>query len=359
VIEHHRSPQRDRAPTAALRAFPVRPVLRPFVVSRLLSGGLIVVMATVAGHRVARQGFARWDGKWYLAIARSGYPSVLPHGRQSVWAFFPLFPASIRVVGALGIPLQLAGMLITHLAFLVALVGLHRLMSRRFSARSSMLAIWVIALFPTAFVYSMLYPSAIFLAASVWAFVFLANRQDAAAAAAGVVATLARPNGIVLAIALAVAIGMHAPRLLRVCGPALVALLGWMEYNAVRTGDALAFFHAKHAWHELTLLGLFTRNRVAGTFHLLLAAVAVGAIVAARERIPRSWSVLTVLYLVPSLVLGIIGLGRYAGDCFPPFAAAGELLARRRRPVRVTVFALLVVAQVLFAYWVIARRHVP
>ena len=42
-----------------------------------------------------------------------------------------------------------------------------------------------------------------------------------------------------------------------------------MAYNLARTGDALAFFHAKHAWHELTLLGLFTRNRIAGTVHLL------------------------------------------------------------------------------------------
>ena len=91
----------------------------------------------------------------------------------------------------------------------------------------------------------------------------------------------------------------------------------------------------------------------------MLAGAAVVAIVAARDRIPRSWSVLTALYLMPSLALGIIGMGRYAGECFPPFAAGGELLARGRKPTRIAVFTALVVAQVLFAYWVIARRHVP
>jgi hypothetical protein len=333
--------------------------VRPFVASRVLSGALIVAMATVAGHRVARQGFARWDGRWYLAIARHGYPAVIPHGRQSVWAFFPLFPALMRLVGTLGVPLQLAGVLITHVAFLLALVGLHRLMSRSFSARATTCAVWIVALFPTAFVFSMLYPSAIFLAASVWGFVFLSDRHDLSAAAAAVVATLGRPNGIVLVIALACAIGMNARRLVRVCTPAVGALLAWMVYNLARTGDALAFFHAKHAWRELTLVGLLTRNRIAGTVHLLLAGAAVAAIVAVRDRIPRSWWMLTALYLLPSLALGIIGMGRYAGECFPPFAAGGELLARSRRPARVAVFAVLVVAQVLFAYWVIARRHVP
>jgi Mannosyltransferase (PIG-V) len=350
---------RDPVPSPAPRSFPLREVVKPFVVSRLLSGGLILVMATVAGHRIARQGFARWDGKWYLAIAQHGYPSVLPHARQSVWAFFPLLPATIRVLGTLGIPLQLAGVIITHLAFLVALVGLHRLMSKSFSPHATTLAIWLIALFPASFVFSMVYPSAIFLAASVWGFVFVSERQDVAAAVAAVVATLARPNGIVLAIALAFAIGLSSRRLVRVCGPAMLALLGWMAYNLAKTGDALAFFHAKHAWHELTLLGLFERNRIAGTVHLLLACAAVAAIVAVRERIPRSWSVLTVLYLVPSLALGIIGLGRYTTECFPPFAAGGELLARQRRPVRGAVFTAFVVTQVFFAYWVIARRHVP
>ena len=193
--------------------------MRPFVVSRLLSGGLIVVMTAVAGHHLARQGFARWDGRWYLAIARHGYPSALPHGRQSVWAFFPLFPTAIRLVATLGVPLQVAGILVTHGAFFIALVGLQRLLAPRFSTPATTWAVWLVALFPSAFVFSMLYPSAIFLAASVWAFVFLDEGHDGVAAAFAVVATLARPNGVVLAIALAYAVGLNARRLLRVCAP--------------------------------------------------------------------------------------------------------------------------------------------
>ena len=52
-------------------------------------------------------------------------------------------------------------------------------------ARATTCAIWLVALFPSAFVFSMVYPSAIFLAASVWAFVFLADGHDGAAAVDG------------------------------------------------------------------------------------------------------------------------------------------------------------------------------
>ena len=66
-----------------------------------------------------------------------------------------------------------------------------------------------------------------------------------------------------------------------------------------------------------------------------------------------------VLYVAPSFALGMVGLGRYANDTFPPFVAAGDLLERRRTSTIAVVFAALVVTQVALAYWFIAeRRHV-
>ena len=44
------------------------------------------------------------------------------------------------------------------------------------------------------------------MAASTWAFVFVHERRYLAAGAAGVIATLARPNGVVVLVGLAVAV---------------------------------------------------------------------------------------------------------------------------------------------------------
>lgn len=336
-----------------------RAVLIPFVVSRVVSDWLVAFMVGISGRRIVSQGFALSDGRWYLAIARSGYPSLVGHHGQTTWAFFPLFSTAVHIVGALGLPGWAAGVIISHVAFYVGLAGLYRLVARRCSPTAALLAVWSLALFPAAFVFSLVYPSSLFLAASVWAFVFADEHRDVAAGITAAAATLSRPNGFVVPIALAVAVGFVIPRVLRVAGPSLIAVGAWMAFNLAKTGDALKFFEAKRAWPEVTLLGLTGRFGDAAFLHLLLAALALGTVIAAARRIPRSWTVLTLLSVLPSLALGIIGLGRYANECFAPFAAAGELLERHQRRVRSEVFAVLIVGQILFAYWIVARRHIP
>ena len=336
-----------------------RAALVPFVVSRLVSNGLVAIMVSISNRRIVSQGFALFDGRWYLAIARGGYPSLVAHHGQTTWAFFPLYPAAIHVVGATGMPGWVAGVVISHVAFYVALVGLYRLVARRCSPTAAELAVWSLALFPAAFIFSLVYPSSVFLAASVWAFVFADEHRDLTAGLAAATAALIRPNGLVVAIALTFAVGFAMPRVLRVVGPSIIAVAGWMAFNLAKTGDAVKFFDAKRAWPEVTLLGFTGRFGDTALLHVILAAVALGTVLAAARRIPRSWTVLAELSLIPSLALGIVGLGRYANECFAPFAAAGELLTRCGRRVRSRVFATLIIGQVLFAYWIVALRHVP
>ena len=51
-----------------------------------------------------------WDGVWYRLIAVHGY--LLVPGRQSDPAFFPLYPLVLKLVGATGIPVAVAGVLL-------------------------------------------------------------------------------------------------------------------------------------------------------------------------------------------------------------------------------------------------------
>ena len=92
------------------------------------------------------------------------------------------------------------------------------------------------------------------------------------------------------------------------------------------------------------------------TIHVVVAAGAVALVVAVWRQLPRSWTAYSILYLAPSLVLGVVGLGRYANDTFPPFVAVGNLLERRRSTTVTAVFAVLVLAQVALAYWFIAAK---
>jgi hypothetical protein len=339
--------------------FPFRQVVLPFLISRALSDGLIVVMARVAGRDVLHGGFATWDGRWYGAIATHGYwiPRMARH--QSPWAFFPLFPAAMRAIASFGVSASVSGIALNHVAFLVGLAGLYRLAGRHTSSRGGSLAVWAAALAPFAFVFSTVYPSAIFFAASVWAFSLVEEHHDLAGGCCAALAVLDRPNGIVVVIALCLLIRCNPMRMMRVAVPSIAGLAAWMLYNLARTGDALWFYRAKAAWREVDVIGFLNGQGGANvTIHVLLALTSVAVVVAAGRRIPRSWFLFSVLYLTPSLALGMVGLGRYGAEIFPPFIAAGQLLERRGTRTRAIVFAVMITAQIACVYWFIATRRV-
>jgi hypothetical protein len=321
------------------------------VVSRVLSDTLLVVTGRAPDPRAVLGGFGRWDGRWYSAIATHGYNPV-PHAlhHQSPWPFFPLFPVAMRGVAAVGLSVPVAGVVLNHVAFFVALVGVHRLAQNHAQPRTANLAVWLVAFGPLSFVFSMLYPSAIFLAASVWAFVWVEERRDVAAGLAAAVAALSRPNGVVVAIVLIVAVGFVAQRVARILVPVLTAMGVWVAFNALRTGDPFRFVDGKAAWREVDITSFLRRPTPDALLHVAAAAFAIWLVVAASRRMPQSWTWFTFLYLVPSFGLGVIGLARYATEIFPPYMAGAIVIERHRRAAIPLVFAVLVVAQICCAY---------
>ena len=70
----------------------------------------------------------------------------------------------------------LVGVLVNHAAFLLGLAGLYRWPGGTSTAARPALAVWAIALFPASIMFSMVYPSAIMFAGTVWAFDFVEDR---------------------------------------------------------------------------------------------------------------------------------------------------------------------------------------
>jgi hypothetical protein len=218
------------------------------------------------------------------------------------------------------------------------------------------LSVWALALFPASFVFSMTYPSAIFLAASVWAFVLVEDRHDLAAGLVAVGAAMVRPNGLVVAVALVVAVWWSWRRVLAVAAPSVVGVVAWCIYCADRTGDPLVFLTTKSRWQEVTFVGLFEGNLKWSVLpHVVLAVGALAVLVLQRRRLPWSWLVFGALYLIPALQLGMVGVGRYANECFPPFVGAGQILERWPRRARYAAFGASTIGLVMFAF--VAARY--
>ena len=143
-----------------------------------------------------------WDGGWYLHIAQHGY-SFHPHQQSSV-AFFPVYPMTVRAVGAL-LPggVALAAILVTVLSGLAVLRLFQRWCQRRMSNGAASAAVVALALYPYAwFLYGAAYSDALFLAATLLAFLLLEDDRPVAAGLVGIVATAARPTGVVVLIGL-------------------------------------------------------------------------------------------------------------------------------------------------------------
>ncbi len=346
------------AGTRVRALFPWRAVVVPWLLSRALSAGLIGVFAATTSERVPFGGFAKWDGGWYTHIARVGYGPPPIDGVDSTWPFFPLLPGVMRALDIVGIGDRLGVVILNQLLFLVALAGVWRIAHRHLADRPARLAVWALALFPGAFVFSMIYPSSLFLAASVWAFVFAEERHDVAAAAVVAAAALVRPNGILVAVALVLTLRSWR-RVAVVCLPAGILVVVWCALCWHWTGDPFVFYTAKAAWPEVTIVELVQHWPRFAIPHALLGVAALVAVWIRRRDLPVAYSAFAVLYLVPPLALGMVGLGRYANECFPPFLAAGEILDRVTRRVRALAFTACVGAQVLCAWWVIHEAHLP
>ena len=255
---------------------------------------------------------------------------------------------------------------VSWLAALAALAGAYRLALRHLPPTAAAWAPWFVAIAPGAVTMVMGYADSLYLAGLVWALVLAEDRRWWLAGVAAAVATASRPNGVIAVVAIVVTAlvaraGWRA--ILAATVPSALFLVGWCLFLQWATGDALVFWSAKDAWVELSLSGLladpFRYEHWPGLFHLgcLLLLVIPYALRARRQ--PLAWAFVVVLGVVPSLLVGVVGLARYAIMAFPmPLAAADVLTARRRWPAVVALTAS-GAAMVLLAAMINHRSWIP
>ncbi|MFN8539744.1 MAG: mannosyltransferase family protein [Thermomicrobiales bacterium] len=197
------------------------------------------------------QPWRNWDGHWYALVVLKGYGY-----HEAVTAFFPLYPALLGVGNwLLDGQIELAGVLISNIAFLGALFLLYQLLIIDFDRAVVRRALLYIALFPTAYYFSAVYSESLFLLVSVGC--LLAARRDRwwIAGALGFLAALTRSHGILLVIPLALLFvkqqGWHPLRWRRNPVPiALVpgGLMVYFIYLGRIWNDPLITLQAQKGW---------------------------------------------------------------------------------------------------------------
>jgi hypothetical protein len=208
-----------------------------------------------------------WDGRWYLELVRRGYPDSVPpdityEQLEARAAFFPVYPWTVRVVDAVLPGGDTFAALFTNFvlgAVAVLLVGL--LARRLYSVAVAARAMTLFAIFPGSFVLSFAYSEATLIVLAATCMLLLIDERWLLAGLAAALATGARPNGIALVAACAVA-SVLAIRRSRdwwsLVAPALAPLgfIGFQWYVDHTAGESGVWFRVqREAWAEGTSFG--------------------------------------------------------------------------------------------------------
>jgi hypothetical protein len=336
--------------------------------------------------------FARHDSGWYYQIARYGYTggaaAYVPGGRSGI-AFFPAYPMLMAYVGrALGrtpADLYLGGLLVSWVAFVLAMVALYHLARLDLRTRRAERAALLTAIFPFGFYFGAVYTEALFLVSIVSCFYFFRTGRWVLGGLCGALATATRVNGILMWPALAWIVWQQRRDALRVpqgnrpsgvidarSFPLLWALVGlvlvpagiglYSLYIYRLTGSAFEWAAAIQRWGYApggspisVFFGLgralltspyafLAGERMApyDTLNGLAAAVAVASIPFVWRRLGAAYGLFMAANLWLPLSSGQIeGLGRYVAVLFPLFIWLATVRSRDVSTAIVVVFAAL------------------
>ena len=304
--------------------------------------------------------FGAWDSGWYWDIATRGY--YFHADAPSSVAFFPLYPMLMRAAaapfGGGGAATWIAGIVVGLAAYVLALIAVHRLaealLGTREAARRTVL---YIAVFPWSLFMTQVYAESLFLLTSVLAVSRAYDRQWWRAGMWAALATLARPNGFLVAVPLALMALQGGPSV-RVAAARLAALLpvpaalaGFSAYVYTIAGDPLGWLSAQAhwgyslghpPWQQLQrMLGAFIDHGAYGyffsseiaPFELLHGASAL-VFIALTPLIFRHLGAAMGAYVLVSLLLPLSsntleGLGRYVSVLFPAFMLVASVTSNR------------------------------
>lgn len=361
-----------------------------------------VPAANVWLERLLRS-WVRWDGGFYIGIARDGYAAATRTDDAAI-AFFPLYPHLVRAVAwVLGAGtlkytfLNVAGIIISSLATLACFVGLFRLALLDYDRRTGYLAVLYLAAFPLSFFMVAVYTESLFLALAVWAFWAARQNRWWLAASLTALAVLTKNQGVVLAFALGLEYLWQIRfkwrrinwRVVLSFGLPVAAFVAWLGLNWLTYGDPLRFvkvqepyFARSFVWPHRTMLlatEQFFYQRSPGSFlptgfdagsvlydyPITLAFIGlalVGAWAVWRQRLRLSYLLFLTLCIVqplasPARENWLNGMSRFLLIAFPAFMLLA--LAGRRWPLFHKTYLFiclpllgLLVTRFVLNYWV-------
>jgi hypothetical protein len=297
-----------------------------------------------------------WDGAWYMSIVNKGYPrTIQPNVTFEVLdaraAFFPAYPLLVRAFDRVLPGGAVTTALMVNFVLGAVAVLLIGVMARRlYGVEIAKKAMIVTAMFPGSLVLSLAYTEALLITVAAGCLLCLMDERWLWAGVLAAIGTAARPNGIALVGACAVAafIAIRTRRdwwSLIAVALAPLGFIGFQLFLTHQTGESGVWFRVQsEAWKEGTSFGMTAiRNTVDAFAHPLTSPtdtitaasmLVLGFLVYAAWRYRLPWPTIAycagivVLMITPSTVTA---RPRFLLTAFPLFISVAAYLHHHRR----------------------------
>jgi len=351
-----------------------------------------------------------FDAGFYVDIAQYGYWPASTLHTASNWIFLPLYPLLMypfgHLFGGSGAAFDIAGIIVSNAAGLVAVTYLYLLVRCEFSSRIASRAVCYLILFPTSFYLSAVYSESFFLACTIACIYYARQRRWWLAGMCGAFASLVRIQGFLLIAPVAweywqvlsdrysalpersgMSLGQKTSTWLksRLLGISLAAqasrnwfnllavvliplgLVPFFIYSKVKTGDFLATIHSQTVgwgryfefpWQLLAnaLRHPHAPNPMDWNFWLLnmiMIVVFLACIIWSLRKLRMIYTLYTlVMVLMPLSTASINSVSRYYLTIFPAFMLLALWSNKDKKPARhflmVSLFAALQAVFMIF-----------
>ena len=337
---------------------------------------------TTTLSQAAFEHWYRWDAIWYGSIARDGYQYAGTREASNV-AFFPLYPLTAGAAARLtGLPVEVAGPLLSTVFAFAACLLLHRLTYRETgeSETAERSVVYFLA-FPAAYYLAIGYSEALYVVCVLAAFWWARAGRWAWCGAAAFLAGLTRLHGALLVVPLAYEYLRQRDFRLRAIRAdaagvfgAPLGVLAFIGYLGLQFGQPLAYFEIQALFFKGIRAGAFPTfptttlanytdgllNGVPTTEGIAVVAATILLLILTLEvwvRLPRVYGLYMLTVALFSLTSGdLISMPRFVVPMFPGFIALG-LMGRRPwvdRAILIASVLLLGVLAVMFTkgYWI-------
>ena len=315
-----------------------------------------------------------WHGDvaHYIGISKGGYlhaPFDVTNARSQQFAFFPLHPLLLWLLGHVTDDLLIWGSVLSNFLFFLALVFLYKLtLAFGYDDAIAGRAVFYLAAFPVSYFFSIPMTESLFVLLTVGSFYAAKRERWWLAGVLGLLAATTRLTAIMLLPALLLLSWQmyRSLQIRKILGLLLIpiGLFAYMFYSWWLSGDALAFNHAQVAWGRKPSIflkpivdWLIAPMMFAQPWNVQLLCVASAVLcfyciyVLARR---REWALAlyTMLSIFLPLSSGVLqSLERYALGFFPMFIALGIAAKSEHydQTIRVVFVFLLAIMTALYA----------